>query len=122
MDAHYRSFQKKILPECNRRQIGVIGMKSLGCGILPKEAGIGADVCRRYALSLPISTLVCGITSRENLKQDLAVARGFKPMTIAEIEQLLAGTQEAGKDGRYERFKTTRQFDGPYHRAQHGVS
>jgi hypothetical protein len=66
--------------------------------------------------------LVCGITSRENLKQDLAVARGFKPMVPADIERLLAETQEAGKDGRYERFKTTKQYDGPYHRAQHGVS
>jgi uncharacterized protein len=122
MDAHYRSFQSKVVPECNRRQIGVIGMKSLACGVLPKEAGIGADVCRRYSLSLPISTLVCGITSRENLKQDLAVARGFRPMTTADLERLLADTKEAGKDGRYERFKTTNQYDGPYHRAQHGVS
>jgi predicted aldo/keto reductase-like oxidoreductase len=122
MDAHYRSFQKTIVPECNRRRIGVIGMKSLACGVLPKEAGIAADVCRRYALSLPISTLVCGITSRENLKQDLAVARGFRPMVPADIERLLAETKEAGKDGRYERFKTTKQYDGPYHRAQHGVS
>ncbi len=121
LDAHYRSFQKKVLPECNRRQIGTIGMKSLACGVLPKEAGLDASLCRRYALSLPISTLVCGITSRENLKQDLAVARGFKPLTAAEVERLLADTQAAGKDGRYERFKTTRQYDGPYHRAQHGV-
>jgi len=122
LDAHYRSFQKKVLPESNRRQIGAIGMKSLACGVLPKEAGLDASLCRRYALSLPISTLVCGITSRENLKQDLAVARGFKPLTTAEIEQLLAETRESGKDGRYERFKTTRQYDGPVHRAQHGVS
>ena len=73
-------------------------------------------------MSLPISTLVCGIVSRENLKQDLGVARGFKPMTPAELKQLLSDTKEAGKDGRYERFKTTTQFDGPYHRAQHGAS
>lgn len=122
LDAHYRSFQKQVVPECLRRRIGVIGMKALACGILPKEAGLRADVCRRYALSLPISTLVCGITSRENLKQDLAVARGFKPMTPAELEHLLADTKEAGKDGRYERFKTSTQFDGAYHRKQHGAS
>lgn len=121
MDAHYRSFQKKVVPECNRRRIGVIGMKSLACGILPKEAGIGADVCRRYALSLPISTLVCGIVSRKDLQQDLGIARNFKPMTPAELERLLADTKQAGKAGRYERFKTTKQFDGMFHRIQHGV-
>jgi aryl-alcohol dehydrogenase-like predicted oxidoreductase len=122
LDPHYRSFQKHVVPACNRRQIGVIGMKSLACGIIPDEIGLGADVCRRYALSLPISTLVCGITSRENLKQDLAVARHFKPMTAAELKQQVAESEEAGKDGRYERFKTTTQFDGGYHKAQHGVS
>jgi predicted aldo/keto reductase-like oxidoreductase len=121
MDAHYRSFQKKVVPVCNRRGIGVIGMKALACGHIPDEVGISAEVCRRYALSLPISTLLCGITSRENLRQDLAVARGFKPMTEAEVATLVSETKVAGSEGRYERFKTTTQFDGPYHKEQHGV-
>ena len=30
MDAHYRSFQREILPELNRRGIAALGMKSLG--------------------------------------------------------------------------------------------
>ena len=122
LDAHYRSFQKKVVPECNRRQIGVIGMKGLAGGDIPDKVGITAETCRRYALSLPISTLVCGIRSREDLRQDLAVARGFKPMSDAELAELLAKTEDAGREGRYERFKTTRSFDGGYHRQQHGVS
>lgn len=121
LDAHYRSFQKEVVPECNRRQIGVIGMKALAGGAIPKEVGIGADACRRYALSLPITTLVCGIASRENLRQDLAVARNFKPMPEGEMRELLAKAEAAGRDGRYERFKTTLNFDGGYHRKQHGV-
>ena len=119
LDAHYRSFQKRVVPECNRRQIGVIGMKALACGAIPNQVGIGAADCRRYALSLPISTLVCGITSRKELRQDLAVARDFKPMTKTELAKLLGETEEAGAEGRYEGFKTTRNFDGPYHRRQH---
>ena len=87
----------------------------------PKQLGYSAEVCRRYALSLPISTLVCGIQSRENLQQDLAIARNFKPMTEAEITDLLAETKEVGSDGKYEGFKTTQRFDGGYHRKQHGV-
>jgi predicted aldo/keto reductase-like oxidoreductase len=122
MDAHYRSFQRRVVPECNRRKIGVVGMKSLACGALPQELKLDASVCRRYALSLPISTLVCGITSRENLKQDLAVARDFRPMTEAEVRDLLAETKADGSEGRYERFKTTTQFDSGYHRQQHGLS
>ena len=120
LDAHYRSFQHQVVPECNRRKIGVIGMKALSCGAIPKELGLSAAVCRRYALSLPISTLVCGITSREELRQDLAVARDFQPMTAAELQDLLAETKSPGSKGRYERCKTTTQFDHPYHRSQHG--
>ena len=121
LDAHYRSFQRKVVPECNRRKIGVIGMKALACGAIPKELGLSAAVCRRYALSLPISTLVCGITSRDELRQDLAVARDFRPMTESELQELLAETKSPGSEGRYERFKTTTQFDHPYHREQHGA-
>ncbi len=121
LDAHYRSFQKQVVPECNRRGIGVIGMKALACGAIPQELGLDAAECRRYALSLPISTLVCGITSRENLRQDLGVARGFRPMSGADVQALLARTAAAGGKGQYERFKTTRQFDAEYHRRQHGA-
>jgi aryl-alcohol dehydrogenase-like predicted oxidoreductase len=122
LDAHFRSFQKQVVPECQRRRIGVIGMKALAGGDIPDKVGVSAEVARRYALSLPISTLVCGIRSRENLRQDLAVARNFKPLSEAEIAALVAKTEAAGREGRYERFKTTRNFDGAYHRQQHGVS
>ncbi|MFH1918774.1 MAG: aldo/keto reductase [Planctomycetota bacterium] len=121
LDPHYRSFQEKVVPECNRRNIGVIGMKALSAGHIPDELGFTAEVCRRYALSLPISTLVCGITSRKELRQDLAVARNYKPLTEAELRDLLADTKAPGSKGEYERFKTTARFDHPYHRKQHGL-
>jgi len=121
LDAHYRSFQKKVVPQCNRRKIGVIGMKALAAGYFPSRLGLKAELCRRYALSLPISTLVCGVTSRDNLKQDLGVARDFKPMSETEIDDLLGKTKSAGIDGRHERLKTTTDFDSSYHRRQHGL-
>ena len=126
MDAHYRSFQKLVVPECTRRGIGVLGMKCLGGGSpkgrLPEKAGLSAVDCRRYSLSLPISSLVCGIMSRKDLQQDLGVARGFKPMPKTEIDKLLARTAAEGGDGRHELFKSSQQFDGPYHRVQHGFA
>jgi aryl-alcohol dehydrogenase-like predicted oxidoreductase len=121
LDAHYRSFQKEVVPECNRRNIGVIGMKGIASGLLAGRLGLDASLCRRYALSLPISTLVCGIASRENLQQDLAVARGFKPMSENDVLALLAKTKEAGREGRNEPFKTTQGFDSGVHRKQHGL-
>jgi predicted aldo/keto reductase-like oxidoreductase len=120
LDAHYRSFQNEILPELNRRGIGVIGMKSLGGrGQLITELGLTAEQCRTYALSLPISTLVCGIQSLENLQQDVAIARTFTPMSEAQQQGLFAGVHEEASDGRLEWFKSTQMFDSQYHRRQH---
>src|SRR5437016_12148830 len=34
MDAHYRSFEKRVLPELVKQDIGVLGMKSMANGIL----------------------------------------------------------------------------------------
>lgn len=121
LDPHYRSFIHKVVPECNRRGVAVVGMKALASGLIPRELGIPAEVCRRFALSQPISTLVCGIASRKDLQQDLSVARNFKPMSAQEMAELLAKTKEPGQTGKHEPFKTTRRFDSRYHRQQHGI-
>jgi predicted aldo/keto reductase-like oxidoreductase len=126
MDAHYRSFQRIVVPECAKQGIGVLGMKSLAGGFpkgrLAESAGLSAVDCRRYALSLPITTLVVGIASLEDLKQDLGLARNFKPMPQQEVQQLLAKTRPEATDGRHELFKSTQNFDGPYHQIQHGFT
>jgi aryl-alcohol dehydrogenase-like predicted oxidoreductase len=118
LDAHYCSFQKEVLPVCSEKKIAVIGMKALAGGRIPKSLDIAAETCRRVALSLPIATLVCGIQSRENLHQDLAMARSFKPIGADELKQLLADTEERGSDGKMEPWKTT-DYGSRYHREQH---
>jgi len=124
MDAHYRSFQKQVVPVCVERGIGVLGMKSLGGGFprgnLVAATGLTAQQCRRYALSLPISSLVSGIASREDLHQDLEMARNFRPMSDEERSELLATVVDKAGDGRHELFKSTQSFDGAYHQRQHG--
>jgi aryl-alcohol dehydrogenase-like predicted oxidoreductase len=118
LDAHYRSFQKQVVPTCQRRQISVIGMKALGGGILPSQLEIPASVCRRFALSLPITSLVCGIQSRENLRQDLDMARSFSPISEQEMRRLLADTEQSGADGKLEPWKTA-EYGSRHHREQH---
>ncbi len=81
-DAHFRSFQKRVLPELARRQIAAIGMKSLGGDgrvIKKKRARVGDAL--RYAMSLPVCTTVSGIDSMKVLRQNLKIARAFSPMT-----------------------------------------
>jgi uncharacterized protein len=120
-DAYYRSFQREVLPELNRRDIGCIGMKSLGGGgQILSGLGLTAQQARRYALSLSISTLVCGISSVENLEQDVEIGRSFTPMSAEEQQALLDSIREEAGDGRYEWFKSTQHYDSQVHRDQHG--
>ena len=121
LDAHYRSFQKQILPELKRRGIGAIAMKSLGGeGQLVTRAGLTARQCRRYALSCDISTLVCGIESLENLQQDVEIAKSFTTMTLMEMTELAERFRDEAGDGRHEWCKSTQHHDSKYHREQHG--
>ncbi len=108
LDPHYHSFQKNVLPVCVERNIGVLGMKALGAqnGRFPRELNISAELCRRYALSLPVTSLVCGISSRENLEQDLAIGRNFQPLNEEEIAGILEKTFVPAQEGRLEVFKT----------------
>ena len=124
-DYHYRSFVHQVVPEAAKRNIGVIGMKSLAGGSNHQGRLVSEKVCtveeaRRYALSQPIASLVVGIDSVDVLKQDVATARSFKPMGEDELKTLLAKVKPLATDGRHERFKSTQFFDGPYHQKQHG--
>ncbi|MBM4437104.1 MAG: aldo/keto reductase [Actinobacteria bacterium] len=120
-DSLFRSFARELLPELNRRGVACLGMKALGGdGQFVTAAGLTAQECRRYALSQPISTLICGMVSHDELRQDLAIARTFTPMTAAEQQALRERVRRMATDGRHEWFKTTTYFDHVYHRDQHG--
>ncbi|MGE0761164.1 MAG: hypothetical protein AB7O38_29390, partial [Pirellulaceae bacterium] len=121
MDVHYRSFQKQVLPELNRRGIAVLGMKSLGGnGSIVTKAGIPVEDAIRYVLSLPITTLVSGIDSEQVLDQNLKIVRAFQPLDHAARQAIEQRTFAMAGDGRFELFKSSKAFDGPVHRRQHG--
>ena len=111
MDAHYRSFERLVVPELVRQNIGVLGMKSMGNGVILKSGTVSAPECLRYALSLPTSVVITGIESLERLDQAFEVARTFQPMTDAERQALLSRTAKAASRGEFELFKTTSIFD-----------
>jgi hypothetical protein len=56
----------------------------------------------------------------EQLRENVALARGFKPMPEAERTALVERVRELAGDGRFELFKSSQTFDGPHHRRQHG--
>jgi aryl-alcohol dehydrogenase-like predicted oxidoreductase len=120
-DASFRSFETTVLPELTRRGIGAIGMKSLGGDTAAVKKGlVTVEEALRYVLSLPIATLVSGIDSLAVLQQNLAIARGFTPMSADEMQALRARVQPMAADGRFELYKTSKRWDGRPGREQHG--
>jgi predicted aldo/keto reductase-like oxidoreductase len=111
MDAHFRSFEKKVLPTLQRDGIGVLGMKSMGDNVILESKTVTPIECLHYALNLPTSTVITGIDSMPILDQAIEAVRTFKPMSKAEVAALLARTAQAASTGRYELFKTSVRFD-----------
>jgi aryl-alcohol dehydrogenase-like predicted oxidoreductase len=111
MDAHYRSFEKLVVPELTRENIGLLGMKSMANGLILKSNTVTPVECLHYALNLPTSVVINGMESIANLDQALEGARTFHPMSNAEVTALLARTEKAAKRGEFELFKTTSIFD-----------
>jgi predicted aldo/keto reductase-like oxidoreductase len=118
MDAHFRSFGHKVLPVLVKEQIGVLGMKSMGSGVILRSNTVRPIECLHYAMNLPTSTVITGIDRPEILDQAIEAARTFKPMSQEEISALLARTAEAAQNGQFEPFKTTANFDGTAHHPQ----
>lgn len=112
MDAHYRSFAQLALPELVRRNIGILGMKSMANGILLRSNTVTPVECLHYALNLPTSVVITGIDSMEILDQAIEAVSTFQPMTEEQVQALLAKTATAGATGEFEPFKTSSIFDG----------
>jgi aryl-alcohol dehydrogenase-like predicted oxidoreductase len=122
-DGTYRSFELEVLPVLNQRGIAALGMKSLSGDAEPIKQGlVTPEESLRYVLSLPIASLVSGIDSRQVLRQNLDIARRFTPMTAAEMQTVRTRMARYAMDGRFERFKSSRDYDGRIGREQHGLS
>jgi predicted aldo/keto reductase-like oxidoreductase len=118
MDAHYNSFQKKVLPVLVKKEIGVLGMKPMGAGIILRSKTVQPIECLHYAMSLPTSVVINGCDSVALVEQALEAARTFKPMSETQVAALLAKTKEAAQNGEFEGYKTTTNFDGTAHNPQ----
>ena len=115
MDAHFNSFGRRVLPVLVKKNIGVLAMKSLAFGHILQSGAATAPECLRYAMSLPVSVCITGCDSLKILQQALDVARSFVPLRAEEVSSLLARTEAFARDGKFEPYKTTTDFDSTTH-------
>src|SRR5579863_2192587 len=114
MDAHFNSFEKRVLPVLIENGIGVLGMKPMGDHIILESKTVTPTECLSYSMNLPTSVVITGCDSMSILQQALHAARTFQPMDSSQVAALLAKTSKAAEAGQFELYKTTHQFDGTY--------
>lgn len=114
LDASYRSFEQEVLPVCLKRGIGALAMKALGGGMEAPvvRAGVSAELGRRYAMSLPVATVICGILDREQLLFHAGLARNFKPLGPREVTAAVRKARPEAAGGHLEAYKDPKQGYG----------
>jgi uncharacterized protein len=116
MDAHYQSFEKRVLPVALERRSGVLGMKPMGSQEILKSQAVTPIECLHYTMSLPVSVCITGCDSLPILDQAVQAARSFRPLTPAQTAAILEKTAPVAMAGKYELYKTSQHFDST---AQH---
>jgi predicted aldo/keto reductase-like oxidoreductase len=120
-DGNFRSFERTVLPEVNRRGMAALGMKPMVGTANPVKQGIfKAEEMLRYAMTLPVATTITGIDSLAVLRQNVRVARNVRPLTVLEMVALRARCAPLAADGRHEHYKMSLRYDNPVTRMPHG--
>jgi predicted aldo/keto reductase-like oxidoreductase len=114
MDAHFNSFEKRVLPVLTENGIAVLGMKPMGDHVILESKTVTPTECLYYSMNLPTSVVITGCDSMGILQQALHAARSFQPMNSSQVAALLAKTAKAAEAGQFELYKTSHQFDGTY--------
>jgi hypothetical protein len=93
-DKHNASFIEHVLPLAVEKHMGIMGMKVPSRGRIFHETGIKTmEQAMRYVLTLPVSTAVIGISTVQELEEDVRIAREFTPCTREEMTELERLTQ-----------------------------
>jgi predicted aldo/keto reductase-like oxidoreductase len=115
MDAHFRSFTQQVLPRLVAEKIGPLAMKPFGGSLIVKEvlrSGAASPIeLLHYVMSLPVSVVITGMDSQKILDQGLEAARTFQPLSVDDRKALVARVRDAALHGKFERYKTTSNFD-----------
>src|SRR6202051_897319 len=105
MDANFYSFGRGVLPVLAKKNIGILGMKTMGDKSILKSKTVTPVECLKFSMNLPLSVCITGCDSMAILQQALDVVRNFKPLPPEEVAAILAKTEAAAASGLYEWYK-----------------
>lgn len=106
IEANSNAFVKRVLPELVKQQIAPLGMKSLGGDAKAvKDGVVSVPEALMYSLSQPITSLVSGITSVAQLRQNAGFAATFEPMPKDLQLALEARCRPATESNKYQPYR-----------------
>jgi len=100
------SFIDNVLPVAVEKQMGIIGMKIPARGRLLRPDGVATmRDAMHYVLSLPVSTVIVGISTLAELEENVRIAREFHPLASGDMRRLEALAAPYADDASF--FKMT---------------
>jgi predicted aldo/keto reductase-like oxidoreductase len=107
IEANSNAFVKRVLPELEKQHIAPLAMKTLGGdGAKPlRDKIIAVPEALDYAWSHPIATLVSGVTSADQLRENARLAAAFKPMSSEQLLALEKRVLPASESKKYEPYR-----------------
>lgn len=112
-DGNESGFQKLVLPELLKQGIAPLAMKTLGGDARAiKDGLVTSEEALRYALSLPITSVISGIDTMAWLEKNTRLAASFKPLTRKEMTAL---EQRCASKRQYEYYRRWTYLDRQEH-------
>jgi predicted aldo/keto reductase-like oxidoreductase len=115
IEANSDAFVRRVLPELLRQKIAPLAMKALGGNYAPVAKGVfSLDEGLNYAWSHPVATLVSGVTSEAQLRENARLAMSFsamEPAAMVALEDRVAPEAEGQKFEPYRNWMSYRDGD-----------
>ena len=111
MDAHFRSFEREVLPVALEADCGILAMKTFGDAHILATGLLDPIDMLHYGMNLPTSVVIAGIDSKAVLDQAIRAAETFSPVPAERVAAWLGKTAPHAADGASELYKTTAFFD-----------
>jgi len=93
-DKYYLPFKNTVIPEAVKRDMGIIGMKVLARGYLLRKGGIEtAEQAISYVLNLPVSVVIIGCNTPEEVEENVRIAKIFQGLSEEEMARLESLTE-----------------------------
>ena len=101
-DPHYLPFTEALLPRANEKQMGIIAMKIPARGRLFREDGLRSmKDAMHWVLSQPVSTVIVGCDSIEQVEENVAIAAEFQPLSGQAMRRISALTAGYAKEAQF---------------------